>query len=328
MMQSLDVNVDDIPGDVNTGDIKLVVDKISRNDDVCQGNEIRIERSTQAVNAASSNINTASNIIDASSLNINTADSNHPNMPTLEATGIFDGAFDDRDLGAKADTNNLDSSIVRYSNQIKARLVAQGHTHEEGIDYDEVFAPVAKAIRLFLAYASFKYFIVYQMDVKSEFLYGKIKEEVYVCQPPGFEDLDFPDKVYKVKKALYGFHQAPRACVKSRQWLQTPHLRLSMLLLQVVVDSAAMYILLLLVTIKTAMFLVLVIFTRAGIINNVLGIKLCFACVGFQTTPQMVIYSPCLTDKKELASPGQTATGKGFSNPLMDGSFPKTTNSN
>nr|GFB58893.1 putative ribonuclease H-like domain-containing protein [Tanacetum cinerariifolium] len=66
-------------------------------------------------------------------------------------------------------------------------------------------------IRLFLAYASFKDFIVYQMDVKSAFLYGTIKEEVYVCQPPGFEDPDFPDKVYKVKKSLYGLHQAPRA---------------------------------------------------------------------------------------------------------------------
>nr|GEV46991.1 putative ribonuclease H-like domain-containing protein [Tanacetum cinerariifolium] len=95
----------------------------------------------------------------------------------------------------------------------KARLVTQGHTQEEGIDYDEVFAPVAriKAIRLFLAHASFKDFVVYQMDVKSDFRYGKIEEEVYVCQPPRFEDPDFPDKVYKVEKALYGLHQALKA---------------------------------------------------------------------------------------------------------------------
>nr|GFB02942.1 putative ribonuclease H-like domain-containing protein [Tanacetum cinerariifolium] len=94
----------------------------------------------------------------------------------------------------------------------KARLVAQGHTQEEGIDYDEVFAPVARieAIRLFLAYASFMGFIVYQMDVKSTFLYGTIDEEVYVMQTPGFQDPKFPAKVYKVEKAMYGLHQAPR----------------------------------------------------------------------------------------------------------------------
>ncbi|GKB35603.1 putative ribonuclease H-like domain-containing protein, partial [Tanacetum coccineum] len=79
------------------------------------------------------------------------------------------------------------------------------YTQEEGIDYDEVFAPVDRieAIRLFLAYASFKDFVVYQMDVKSAFLYGKIEEEVYVCQPPGFEDPEFPDRVYKIDKTLF-----------------------------------------------------------------------------------------------------------------------------
>nr|GFA09509.1 ribonuclease H-like domain-containing protein [Tanacetum cinerariifolium] len=95
----------------------------------------------------------------------------------------------------------------------KARLVAQGHTQEEGIDYKEVFAPVARieAIRLFLAYALFIGFTVYQMDVKSAFLYGTIDEEVYVMQPPGFQDLEFPDRVYKVEKAMYRLHQDPRA---------------------------------------------------------------------------------------------------------------------
>ncbi|GJU08411.1 putative ribonuclease H-like domain-containing protein [Tanacetum coccineum] len=110
----------------------------------------------------------------------------------LEDYNIFE---DDEDVGAEADMNNL------------------GTHKKKGIDYDEVFALVAriKAIRLFLAYVSFKDFVVYQMDVKSAFLYGKIKEEVYVCQPPGFEDPDFPNRVYKVEKALYGLHQAPRA---------------------------------------------------------------------------------------------------------------------
>nr|GEX45462.1 hypothetical protein [Tanacetum cinerariifolium] len=95
----------------------------------------------------------------------------------------------------------------------KARLVAQGHTQEEGIDYEEVFAPVARieAIRLFLAYASFMGFTVYQMDVKGAFLYGTIDEEVYVMQPLVFQDLEFPNRVYKVEKAMYGLHQAPRA---------------------------------------------------------------------------------------------------------------------
>nr|GFA66649.1 hypothetical protein [Tanacetum cinerariifolium] len=99
--------------------------------------------------------------------------------------------------------------VVRH----KARLVAQGHTQEEGIDYDEVFSPVARieAIRLFLAYSSFMGFTVYQMDVKSAFLYGTIDEEVYVMQPSGFQDPAFLAKVYKVEKAIYGLHQAPRA---------------------------------------------------------------------------------------------------------------------
>nr|GEZ49382.1 putative ribonuclease H-like domain-containing protein [Tanacetum cinerariifolium] len=149
---------------------------------------------------------------------------------------------DHENVGAEADFNNLETSITKvwilvdlphakraigtkwvYRNKKdergivvrnKARLVAQGHTQEEGIDYEEVFALVARieAIRLFLAYASFMGFMVYQLDVRSAFLYGTIKEEVYVCQPSGFKDPDYPDKEYKVVKALYCLHQAPRAC--------------------------------------------------------------------------------------------------------------------
>ncbi|GJS17676.1 putative ribonuclease H-like domain-containing protein [Tanacetum coccineum] len=95
----------------------------------------------------------------------------------------------------------------------KARLVAHGYTQEEGIDYDEVFAHVARIeeIRLFLPMHIYDLLCIPAMDVKSAFLYGTIEEDVYVCQPPSFEDPQFPDKVYKVEKALYGLHQAPRA---------------------------------------------------------------------------------------------------------------------
>nr|GFB50104.1 hypothetical protein [Tanacetum cinerariifolium] len=110
-----------------------------------------------------------------------------------------------RDLQSATQIRNITKNLEEHRNKTdkreivirnKARLVAQGYTQEEGIDYDKVFAPVAriKAIRLFLACASFKDFVMYQMDVKSAFLYRKIKEEVYVCQPPGFEDPDFHDK--------------------------------------------------------------------------------------------------------------------------------------
>nr|GEU89705.1 hypothetical protein [Tanacetum cinerariifolium] len=117
-----------------------------------------------------------------------------------------------RDIGSKwVFRNTKDERRIVIRN--KARLVGQGHTQEDGIDYDEVFTPVARieAIRLFLAYASFMGFMVYQMDVKSAFLYGTIKEEVYVCQPSAFEDPDYPDNIYKVVKVLYELHQAPRA---------------------------------------------------------------------------------------------------------------------
>ncbi|GJS57343.1 retrovirus-related pol polyprotein from transposon TNT 1-94 [Tanacetum coccineum] len=95
----------------------------------------------------------------------------------------------------------------------KARLVDKGYNQQEGIDFEESFAPVARleAVRLFVAYAAHKSFLVYQMDVKTTFLNGPLKEEVYVNQPDGFVDPHHPDKVYRLKKALYGLKQAPRA---------------------------------------------------------------------------------------------------------------------
>ncbi|GKB95721.1 retrovirus-related pol polyprotein from transposon TNT 1-94 [Tanacetum coccineum] len=206
--------------------------------------------STNNINTASdgnntNNVNAVSSTINATRIEVNAVDPkisielpNDPNMPELEDIVYSDD--DDEDVGAEDDMNNLDTFMLVwtlvdlpngkraigtkwvYKNKKdergiviknKARLVAQGYTQEEGIDYDEVFALIARieAIRLFLAYASFKDFVVYQMDVKSAFLYGKIEKEVYVCQPPRFEDSDFPNRVYKVEKALYGLHQAPRS---------------------------------------------------------------------------------------------------------------------
>nr|GEW60523.1 hypothetical protein [Tanacetum cinerariifolium] len=105
------------------------------------------------------------------------------------------------------------SWIAAMQKELLQFKMQKGHTQEEGIDYKEVFALVARieAIQLFLAYASFMGFIVYQINVKSAFLYGTIKEEVYVFQPLRFKDPDYLDKVYRVVKALYGLHQAPRA---------------------------------------------------------------------------------------------------------------------
>nr|GEW01230.1 retrovirus-related Pol polyprotein from transposon TNT 1-94 [Tanacetum cinerariifolium] len=102
-----------------------------------------------------------------------------------------------------------DQTVIRN----KSRLVVRGYRQEEGIDFEESFAPVARmeAIRIFLEYDAHKLFTVFQMDVKTIFLHGSLKEDVYVCQPEGFIDADHPSHVYKLKKALYGLKQAPRA---------------------------------------------------------------------------------------------------------------------
>ncbi|GJW07293.1 retrovirus-related pol polyprotein from transposon TNT 1-94 [Tanacetum coccineum] len=177
------------------------------------------------VNTASPQVNTGSRVISTAAPEVNTATSEGlmGPIPTTEDTQEEDQGIDLGNLSPSYAVSSTPHTRIHkdhpmimaigtkwvYRNKKdergivvrnKARLVAQGHTQEEGIDYDEVFAPVARieAIRIFLAYASYMGFTVYQMDVKSAFLYGQIEEEVYVCQPPGFEDPDHPDKVYKV----------------------------------------------------------------------------------------------------------------------------------
>ncbi|GJW10599.1 retrovirus-related pol polyprotein from transposon TNT 1-94 [Tanacetum coccineum] len=107
--------------------------------------------------------------------------------------------------------NKLDENGIVSRN--KAMLVAQGYNQQEGIDYDETYAPISRleSIRILLAYACALDFKEFQMDVKSAFLNGFINEEIYVAQPPGFIDFENPDHVYKLKKALFGLKQAPKA---------------------------------------------------------------------------------------------------------------------
>nr|GEV03339.1 putative ribonuclease H-like domain-containing protein [Tanacetum cinerariifolium] len=140
----------------------------------------------------------------------------HKDHPVTQIIGDLSSAIQTgsmirvaKDQGGLSQINNDDFHTCMFA----CFLSQKEPKREEGIDYAKVFAPVARieAIRLFLAYASFMGFMVYQMDVKSAFLYRTTEEEVYVCQPLGFEDPDYPDKVYKVVKALYSLHQDPRA---------------------------------------------------------------------------------------------------------------------
>nr|GEU40597.1 retrovirus-related Pol polyprotein from transposon TNT 1-94 [Tanacetum cinerariifolium] len=228
-----------------SNNVGMKVNEFPRQENECKYQEGKDNvNSTNRVNAVSSTVNAANNEVNAVGRKSSIKLHDDLNIPELEDISIFkdlnEDVFDlswieaiqeellqfklqevwtlvDLPYGKRAIhskwvfMNKLDERGIVIRN--KARLVAQGHTQEEGIDYDKVFAPIARieAIRLYLAYALFKNFVVYQMDVKSAFLYGKIKKEVYVFQPSGFEDPKFPDKMYKVEKALYCLHQAPRA---------------------------------------------------------------------------------------------------------------------
>ncbi|GJU79831.1 putative ribonuclease H-like domain-containing protein [Tanacetum coccineum] len=164
------------------------------------------DSSTKEVNTAGQHINTASPEVNTGHFKLNTIG------PSVNTASLND-QDSPKDMFKMGASHTLEVTPVEFYSDEDEPEVAQGHRQEEGIDYEEVFAPVARieVIRLILAYASFMGFLVYQMDVKSTFLYGTIKEEVYVTQPPRFKDPDHPYKVYKVVKALYGLHQAPRA---------------------------------------------------------------------------------------------------------------------
>nr|GEX58388.1 retrovirus-related Pol polyprotein from transposon TNT 1-94 [Tanacetum cinerariifolium] len=131
-----------------------------------------------------------------------------PIQPEIVADNVSNAMFD-------ANKKSFFSSkgLLKTAIRNKSRLVVRGYRQEEGIDFEESFVLVARmeAIRIFLAYAAHKSFTVFQMDVKTAFLHGTLKEDVYVCQPEGFIDADHPSHVYKLKKALYGLKQAPRA---------------------------------------------------------------------------------------------------------------------
>ncbi|KAI3784263.1 hypothetical protein L1987_43358 [Smallanthus sonchifolius] len=184
-------------------------------------NEDSSVNAVDADDAIAENIDVANDVEDSSTINEETPDQNQSNLEQgiqLEVEELLQ--FKRHDVWKLVDLppgkyaigtrwvfrNKQDERGIVVKN--KARLVAQGYTQEEGIDYDEVFTPVARleAIRIFLAYAASKNFTVYQMDIKSAFLYGKIGEEVYVKQPPCFIDPEHPTQVFKLC-----LHQAPRA---------------------------------------------------------------------------------------------------------------------
>nr|GFC06404.1 putative ribonuclease H-like domain-containing protein [Tanacetum cinerariifolium] len=164
----------------------------------------------ECTNNSSNGVNAASSLVSTTGHNfINSTNDFSTAVSPIPTTRIHKGHPTSQIIGDLSSTTQTRSMARAVRDQGGLSQMFNEDLHEEGIDYEEVFAPVARieAIRLFLAYASFMSFMVYQMDVKSASMYGTIKKEVYVCQPLGFED----PEVYKVVKTLYGLHQAPRA---------------------------------------------------------------------------------------------------------------------
>ncbi|GKC02353.1 retrovirus-related pol polyprotein from transposon TNT 1-94, partial [Tanacetum coccineum] len=169
-------------------------------------------------NAGTSSVNNSSSPTDNSKQQdtpptMNIQSSTKPTNPTNVNTkeNNDNQAEDTQGNAGRASSNKKDEDQTVIHN--KARLVAKGYAQEEGIDFEESFDPVARleAVWIFVTYVAHKSFLIYQMDVKTAFLNGPLKEVVYVAQPDGFVDHDHPEKVYRLRKALYGLKQAPRA---------------------------------------------------------------------------------------------------------------------
>nr|GFA80228.1 ribonuclease H-like domain, reverse transcriptase, RNA-dependent DNA polymerase [Tanacetum cinerariifolium] len=190
-------------------DNRKKVDKDPKNKSECKDQE-----KEDNVNGTN-NVNTVSSTVNAAGINEDNELSFDPNMPSLEDVGTFDFSNENEDDDAVADINNLDTTIqvsptpttrihkdhpldqvIRdlYSATQTRNIIQEGNSCIERSKLDRGYAGRASTIQVI------RNFVVYQMDIKSAFLYGKIEEEVYVCQPPGFEDSNFPDRVYKVEK--------------------------------------------------------------------------------------------------------------------------------
>nr|GEX53923.1 hypothetical protein [Tanacetum cinerariifolium] len=189
-------------------------------EDQSKGSECKDQEKQEHVNSTN-NVNAAStNGVNDVGENISIELPFDPDMPALEDIGTFDFSNEDEDDDEMADMNNLETTIKViptpttriHKDHPLDQVIRDLHSATQTRNMSKNLEKHRiKAIWLFLAYASFKDFIVYQIDVKSAFLYEKFKEEVHVRQPSGFKYPDFPDRVYKVEKALYGLHQAPRA---------------------------------------------------------------------------------------------------------------------
>nr|GEW59835.1 retrovirus-related Pol polyprotein from transposon TNT 1-94 [Tanacetum cinerariifolium] len=168
-----------------------------------QGNDLLI--GTSSVNKSSSPTDNSKQRDTPPTTNIQS--STEPSNPTNA------NAEENNDIQAQHEFINPFCTPVQEVVESSSHNIAKGYAQEEGIDFEESFAPVARleAFRIFIAYDAHKSFLIYQIDVKMAFLNGSLKEAVYVAQPNGFVNLDHPEKVYRVRKALYGLKQALRA---------------------------------------------------------------------------------------------------------------------